>query len=88
MDADKAAARLSEMSEDLSLIRDILENMTEKQAAAILQEMDVDFCRTGYKENIISEKIVIFHIVSVAWKSNPDVYGIAVYIYIYINIRR
>ena len=43
MDADKAAARLSEMSEDLSLIRDILENMTEKQAAAILQEMDVDF---------------------------------------------
>ena len=31
------------MSEDLSLIRDILENMTEKQAAAILQEMDVDF---------------------------------------------
>ena len=43
MDADKAAARLSEVSEDLSLLRDILENMTEKQAAAILQEMDVDF---------------------------------------------
>lgn len=43
MDADKAAARLSEMSEDLDLIKDILENMSEKQAAAILQEMDVDF---------------------------------------------
>ena len=43
MDADKAAERLSEMSEDLDLVRDILENMGEKQAAAILQEMDVDF---------------------------------------------
>ena len=30
MDADKAAARLSEMSEDLDLIKDILENMSEK----------------------------------------------------------
>lgn len=40
MDAASAAKILSEMSEDLPLVCDILENMQEKNAAAILQEMD------------------------------------------------
>ena len=40
MDPEMAAKTLSEMSEDLDLVCDILENMTEKSAAAILQEMD------------------------------------------------
>ena len=40
MDADAAAKTLSEMSEDLDLVCDILENMSEKNAAAILEAMD------------------------------------------------
>ncbi len=40
MDAASAAKTLSEMSEDLNLVCDILENMSEKNAAAILQAMD------------------------------------------------
>lgn len=40
MDAAAAADRLSEMTEDLDLVCDILQNMAEKNAAAILQEMD------------------------------------------------
>ncbi|MDD7403883.1 MAG: hypothetical protein SO170_09980 [Butyribacter sp.] len=40
MDAASAAKILSEMSEDLPLVCDILENMKESEAAAILQEMD------------------------------------------------
>lgn len=40
MDAASAAKTLSEMSEDLDLVCDILENMGERNAAAILQEMD------------------------------------------------
>ncbi len=43
MDAAKAAAAITEMKEDLPLICDILENMGEKQAAAILQELDSEF---------------------------------------------
>lgn len=40
MDPASAARILTEMSEDLSLICDILENMKDSEAAAILQEMD------------------------------------------------
>lgn len=40
MDPAAAAQALSEMPEDLDLICDILRNMSEKNAAAILQEMD------------------------------------------------
>ncbi len=40
MDAAAAAERLSEMTEELDLVCDILQNMGEKNAAAILQEMD------------------------------------------------
>ena len=40
MDAAAAAVRLSEMSEDLDLVCDILQNMQEKKAAAILEQMD------------------------------------------------
>ncbi|MDO4166829.1 MAG: hypothetical protein Q4D32_05450 [Eubacteriales bacterium] len=40
MDPEAAAKALSEMKEDLDLVCDIMENMSEKQAAAILQEMD------------------------------------------------
>ncbi|MCD7825337.1 MAG: hypothetical protein LUH14_05170 [Clostridiaceae bacterium] len=43
MDPSSAAQILSEMSEDLSLICDILQNMKESEAAAILQEMDATF---------------------------------------------
>lgn len=43
MDAAKAGQVLSEMSEDLDLICDILQNMTEKQAAAIIQELDNEY---------------------------------------------
>ncbi len=43
MDAAKAAQVLSEMNEDLDLICDILQNMTEKQAAAIIQELDNEY---------------------------------------------
>lgn len=43
MDAATAAQTLSEMSEDLDLICDILENMDQKKAAAVLQEMDSTF---------------------------------------------
>lgn len=40
MDAAAAATRLAEMSEDLDLVCDILQNMQEKKAAAILEQMD------------------------------------------------
>ncbi|MEE3392244.1 MAG: hypothetical protein VZR00_00990 [Lachnospiraceae bacterium] len=40
MDAGKAAAALSEMNEDLTLVSQILESMSESKAAAILNEMD------------------------------------------------
>ena len=40
MDAAAAAVRLSEMTEDLDLVCDILQNMQEKKAAAILEQMD------------------------------------------------
>lgn len=43
MDAASAAQILSEMSEDLDLVCDILENMKESNAAAILQEMDTAY---------------------------------------------
>lgn len=43
MEAASAAQVMSEMDEDLDLICDILQNMTEKQAAAILQEMDTTY---------------------------------------------
>lgn len=45
MEADKAAERLELMSadSDLNLVCDILENMKESQAAAILQEMSPEF---------------------------------------------
>ncbi|MCH5268018.1 MAG: hypothetical protein J1E62_06715 [Lachnospiraceae bacterium] len=43
MDAATAASTLSEMKEDLDLVCDILENMDQKKAAAILQEMDDTF---------------------------------------------
>lgn len=43
MEASKAAQVLAEMDEDLDLICDILQNMTEKQAAAIIQEMDNEY---------------------------------------------
>ncbi len=43
MDPAAAAQALSEMPEDLDLICDILRNMSEKNAAAILQEMDSTF---------------------------------------------
>lgn len=43
MDAASAAQILSEMSEDLDLVCDILENMGESNAAAILQEMDTTY---------------------------------------------
>lgn len=39
-DAASAAAMLSQMTEDLDLVCDILRNMSEKNVAAILQEMD------------------------------------------------
>ena len=38
-----AAQTLQEMKEDLDLVCDIIENMPEKKAAAILQEMDSTF---------------------------------------------
>lgn len=40
MEASAAAARLSEMTEDLDLVCDILQNMGEKNAAAIMEQMD------------------------------------------------
>ena len=40
MEAASAAQTLQEMKEDLDLECDIIENMPEKKAAAILQEMD------------------------------------------------
>ena len=40
MDPAVAATTLSEMSEDLDLVCDILENMSEKQAAAIMEQMN------------------------------------------------
>lgn len=40
MEAPKAAQALAEMKEDLDLVCDIISNMSDKQAAAILQEMD------------------------------------------------
>ncbi len=43
MEASKAAQVLAEMDEDLDLICDILQNMTEKQAAAIIQELDNEY---------------------------------------------
>lgn len=43
MDASKAAERLSQMTQELDLVCDILQNMGEKNAAAILQEMDSTF---------------------------------------------
>ncbi len=43
MEAASAAERLSQMTQDLDLICDILENMGEKNAAAIMQEMDTEF---------------------------------------------
>ena len=43
MDAASAAKILTEMSEDLDLVCDILENMKESQAAQILQNMDSDY---------------------------------------------
>lgn len=43
MDAASAAERLSQMSQDLDLVCDIIENMGEKKAAAVLQEMDSTF---------------------------------------------
>lgn len=43
MDAGSAAQILAEMKEDLDLVCDILENMKESQAAAILQEMDTAY---------------------------------------------
>lgn len=43
MEASKAAQVLAEMNEDLDLICDILQNMTEKQAAAIIQELDNEY---------------------------------------------
>ncbi len=43
MEAAKAAGVLAEMKEDLDLVCDILENMSEKQAAAIIQEMDSEY---------------------------------------------
>lgn len=43
MDASAAATILSEMSEDLQLVCDILQKMKESEAAAILQEMDSTF---------------------------------------------
>lgn len=39
-DAASAAEMLSQMTEDLDLVCDILKNMSEKNVAAILQEMD------------------------------------------------
>ena len=43
MEAASAAQTLQEMKEDLDLVCDIIENMPEKKAAAILQEMDSTF---------------------------------------------
>ncbi len=40
---DKAATVLSEMTQDLDLVCAILNNMSEKQAAAIIQELDSGF---------------------------------------------
>lgn len=40
MEPEAAARTLSEMTEDLDLVCDIIENMNEKKAAAILQAMD------------------------------------------------
>lgn len=42
-DPAKAATVLSEMTHDLDLVCAILDNMTEKQAAAIIQELDSAF---------------------------------------------
>lgn len=43
MEAESAAQVMSEMDEDLELICDILQNMSEKQAAAILQAMNTEY---------------------------------------------
>lgn len=43
MDAASAAQILAEMSEDLDLVCDILENMKEQEAAAIIQELDTTY---------------------------------------------
>lgn len=43
MEPEKAAQILTRMPQDLDLICDIIENMSEKQAAAILQELDSDY---------------------------------------------
>ena len=43
MEPASAARTLSEMAEDLNLVCDIIEHMGEKQAAAILQELDPDY---------------------------------------------
>ena len=43
MEAASAAKILSEMSEDLDLVCDILATMGESNAAAILQEMDTTY---------------------------------------------
>lgn len=43
MEAESAAQVMSEMDEDLDLICDILQKMSEKQAAAILQAMNTEY---------------------------------------------
>jgi flagellar motility protein MotE (MotC chaperone) len=43
MDAATAAKDLAQMSEDLDLVCDILQCMSEKNAAAIMQEMDSSY---------------------------------------------
>ena len=56
MDAAAAAVRLSEMSEDLDLVCDILQNMQEKKAAAILEQC---VCRTDHQKDFGSELVVL-----------------------------
>ena len=51
MEAASGAQTLQEMKEDLDLVCDIIENMPEKKAAAILQEME-HICSTDFKKDI------------------------------------
>lgn len=54
-DPEKAATVLSEMTQDLDLVCAILNNMDEKQAAAIIQELDSGFAAQITKKMSMAE---------------------------------
>ena len=67
MDPGSAAKILTEMSEDLPLVCDILENMKESEAAAILQEMDSTYAAQITKKIITMPMAVLTILDSRFW---------------------